>query len=245
VRLLPLPGVFKPHSDSWLLARHLANEPLTGQSRVLDLCTGSGVLAVGAAARAQVVAVDVSRRAVLAARLNARLNGVNLTAVRGSLFEPIGSARFDVIVSNPPYLPTPDPELPRRGLARAWEAGLRGRTHIDPICTQAPDHLEPGGVLLLIHSSVCGERETLAVLTEHGLQASVVDRSWGPLGPRLRDRQDWLKERGLLPEDGREEMLVIRAQRPSAITAGDLPRSGAGNASSAPEARTADALRFQ
>jgi release factor glutamine methyltransferase len=214
VRLLRFPGVFKPHSDSWLLAHHLAKEPLGASSRVVDLCTGSGLLAVVAAMRAQVVAVDVSRRAVLATRLNARLNGVTLTAVRGDLFEPVGDARFDLIASNPPYLPSANGELPQRGLARAWEAGLLGRAYLDRICAQAPAHLNPNGVLLLVHSSVCGERETVAALSDRGLDTRVVARRPGPLGPRLRARQDWLRDRGLLAGDGREEILVIRAQRP-------------------------------
>ena len=214
MRLLRFPGVFKPHSDSWLLAHHLAEEPLGASSRVLDLCTGSGLIAVVAGMRAQVVAVDVSRRAVLATRLNARLNGVTLTAVRGDLFEPVGDAHFDLIASNPPYLPSADAELPRRGLARAWEAGPLGRAYLDRICAQAPGHLKANGDLLLVHSSVCGERETVAALSDRGLDTRVVARRPGPLGPRLRARQDWLRDRGLLAGDGREEILVIRAQRP-------------------------------
>ncbi len=160
------------------------------------------------------MAVDVARRAVLATRLNARLNGVRVTAVRGNLFEPVGDARFDLIVSNPPYLPTPDDELPHHGRARAWEAGLLGRAYIDRICAEAADHLSPNGALLLVHSSVCGERETLTALSCRGLQPRVVLRRRGPLGPRLQARAAWLRERGLLAADGQEEMLVIRAGRP-------------------------------
>jgi release factor glutamine methyltransferase len=197
-----------------MLAHHLMKEPLDETGRVLDLCTGSGLLAVVAAMRAQATAVDVSRRAVLSARLNAKLNGVTVTAIRGDLFAPLGTARFDVIVSNPPYLPSAACELPRRGLARAWEAGPLGRVYLDRICAEAPEHLRSHGVLLLVHSSACGERETLAALSQSGLQTSIVERRRGPLGPRLQGRQDWLHERGLLTEDGQEEILVIRAQRP-------------------------------
>ena len=142
-------------------------------------------------------------------------HGVTVRAVRGNLFAPVRGARFDLIVSNPPYLPSPDGELPRQGRSRAWEAGPSGRAFIDRICAEAPAHLDPGGTLLIVHSSVCGERETVATLTAHGLQTNVVARSRGPLGPRLRSRAVWLRERGLLIGDGLEEMLVIRAQRPS------------------------------
>jgi release factor glutamine methyltransferase len=216
MRLLPLPGVFKPPSDSWMLAHRLGQEPLHERSRVLDVCAGSGVLAVLAAMRVRsgVTAVDISRRAVLATRLNAKLNRVTVTALRGDLFLPVGDARFDLIISNPPYLPTPGGELPPRGLARAWEGGPAGRAYIDRICAEAAEHLRPSGVLLLVHSSVCGERETLAALGESGLRTEVAVRSRGPLGPRLRARADWLRAHDLVLADGCEEILVIRAQRP-------------------------------
>ncbi len=213
-----------------MLAQYVCQAPLQEHSRVLDLCTGSGVLAVLAATRTRsgVVAVDVSRRAVLATRINAKLNGVTLDAVRGDLFDPVRGARFDLIVSNPPYLPTPYAELPDHGASRAWEAGRLGRSFIDRICAEAPAHLNLNGSLLLVHSSVCGEQETLAALSERGLRTAVLVRRRGPLGPRLRSRAGWLRERGLLDPDGMEEILVIRAQHPGIVTA---PESSAGSSS--------------
>ena len=214
MRLLPLPGVFRPHSDSWMLARHLAAEPLRSGDSVLDLCTGSGVLALSAARRGagRVVAVDVSRRAIAATRINAALNGVTVQALRGNLFEPVGGERFQLIASNPPYLPSVDGEPPGRGPARAWEAGADGRHFLDKICAEAADHLLPGGALLLVHSSVCGEQRTLEALSTEGLEPRVIERQRGRLGPRLEARQATLAERGLLL-DGEEEMVVIRAVR--------------------------------
>jgi release factor glutamine methyltransferase len=200
-----------------MLAHQLARERLCQGSRVLDLCTGSGVLAVVAAMRlgSKVTAVDVSRRAVLAARVNAKLNRVSVTVRRGDLFEPVGEERFDLIVSNPPYLPAPEGQLPNRGLSRAWEASHSGRAYIDRICAQAREHLHPRGALLLVHSSVCGEQETLRALATRGLEPQVLVRKLGPLGPLLHSRAEWLRERGLLKPDGSEEILVIRAQRRS------------------------------
>jgi release factor glutamine methyltransferase len=195
-----------------MLADQLRRERLGPGVTVLDLCTGSGHLAVVAAlAGASTVATDVSRRAVLSVRLNAALNGVRVTALRGDLFEPVAGRRFDVIVSNPPYLPHPDEELPRRGRARAIDAGPRGRAFLDRICAQVGDHLTPGGVVLLVHSSVCGERETLQALGARGLDAAVVFRHRGPLGPVLHARTDWLRSQGLLLEHDEEEVLIIRA----------------------------------
>lgn len=198
-----------------MLADQLKRERLGPGVNVLDLCTGSGHLAIVAAlAGASAVAVDVSRRAVLSTRVNALLNGVRVTALRGDLFEPVAARRFDVIVSNPPYLPHPDERLPRHGLARAVDAGPRGRAFLDRICAQVGDHLAPGGALLLVHSSVSGEQETLEAVSAHGLSAEVVFRHRGPLGPRLQARVDWLRREGrLLPHD-QEDVLVVRAQAP-------------------------------
>jgi release factor glutamine methyltransferase len=212
MRLLPLPGVFQPPSDSYMLADQLRRERLGPGVSVLDLCTGSGHLAVVAAlAGASVVAVDVSRRSMLSVRLNAMLNGVRIAAVRGDLFAPVAGRRFDVIVSNPPYLPHPDEKLPEHGLARAIDAGPRGRAFIDRICAQVGEHLTPGGVLLLVHSSVCGEQATIDGLAAHGLRAEVVYRHRGPLGPILRSRVDWLRAEGLLLPGDEEDVLVFRA----------------------------------
>ena len=231
MRLLPLPGVFQPPSDARMLATALLREPLGPGVCVLDLCSGSGFLAIAAArGGASVTAVDVSRRAVLAARLNARLNRVRVEVVRGDLFGAVPARRFDLIVSNPPYLPSPKDELPRRGIARATEAGRSGRAFIDRICAGAASHLRDDGVLLLVHSSVCGEQRTLDALGATGLRVRVAGRRRGPLGPLLRARVDWLRREGLLSDRGDEELLVFRAQRrsirhPSEDAASDAQRA--------------------
>ncbi len=224
MRLLPLPGVFTPPSDAWMLARYLAEQQLAAGIRALDVCTGSGVLAIAAAREgaSEVTAVDISRRAVAAVRLNARINGVRVEAVRGDLFAPLRGRRFELIVSNPPYLPGDLAALPERGLARAWEGGPSGRAFIERIAAGAAEHLTENGSLLLVYSSVCGESETLRTLRSGGLSPAVVVRSRGPLGPRLRSRAEWLARRGLLLEDGQEEILVVRADRtPVAAVVGE------------------------
>jgi release factor glutamine methyltransferase len=210
MRLLTLPGVFRPRPDSWLLLRALRAERLPPGARVLDVCTGSGLLAVGAAMDgARATAIDVSRRAVLCAALNARLNGVRVRALRGHLVEPVRGERFDAIVSNPPYLPAEHDELPAHGPARAWDAGRDGRALLDALCAQAPGLLAPGGVLLLLHSDLCGTGRTLAALRAQGLHAEPVVRHRGPLGPLLGARAAMLEARGLLAVGQRDEETVI------------------------------------
>ena len=207
---MTLPGVFAPRSDSWMLAAAIALEAPEGRS-VLDLCCGSGVIGI-AAARAgadPVTAVDISRRAALTARINARRNGVRVRALRGRLFDAVGSERFDFIVSNPPYVPAPDGGIPERGPERAWDAGSDGRVLLDEICLQAPRHLRPGGAIMLVHSSLIGVEPTLEALAAGGLEATVLERHEGPLGPLMTERLALLRERGLLEADQETEEIVL------------------------------------
>jgi release factor glutamine methyltransferase len=193
-----------------------ARDQLRPGDSVLDLCTGSGAIAVATALAGaeRVTAVDLSRRAVATARLNALLNGTGLRAVRGSLFEPLGGERFDLIVSNPPYVPAESDEPPR-GVARAWDAGHDGRELLDPLLAAAPDHLNPGGALLVVHSSITGEQRTLDAMRAGGLEPTVLRRERSELGPLHGSRVDVLERRGLLePGQREEEVLVIRGRAP-------------------------------
>jgi release factor glutamine methyltransferase len=213
VRLATVPGVLKPPSDAFILAERLREERLDPASSVLDLCAGSGVLAIVAAqsGAGRVTAVDISRRAVVACRLNARLNGVRVRAVRGDLFTAVPGELFDLIVSNPPYLLSPTDELPRRGPSRAWDAGTTGRAFLDRICDQAQQHLRPGGIVLLVHSSLCSEQATADALLRRGFQVRIVARHRGPLGPRMRSRAAMLRSRGILGDQEDEDVVVVRA----------------------------------
>jgi release factor glutamine methyltransferase len=219
VRLVTLPGVFAPISDSRMLADVLRGETLHPHSRVLDVCTGSGLLALTAASRGvrDVTAVDLSSRAVLTVRLNARLNGVRIRALRGDLLAPLEGEMFDVIVSNPPYVPAETDELPSRGPARAWDGGRDGRLVLDRLCAEAPGHLKPGGRLLITHSSLLGLEETRRALSARGLEVDVPMRRRGPLGPLMSGRREHLERTGLLePGQHDEEVLIVRARRPLA-----------------------------
>jgi len=215
MRIVTLPGVFSPISDTWMLARALREEIIGSRAAVLDVCTGSGALAVCAARRGarDVTAVDLSRRAVLTARLNARLNGVRIRALRSDLFAQLGDARFDVIVSNPPYVPSPTDVLPTSGPERAWDAGRDGRLVLDRLLEEAPAHLRPGGVLLVVHSEVCGFDASMAAMERAGLEVDVALRQRGPLGPLMSSRVRHLEQTALLPRGRREEdVMVLRGR---------------------------------
>jgi release factor glutamine methyltransferase len=211
MRLLTLPGVFHPHSDTWMLADAIACDPGLRGSEVLDVCTGSGALALTAAGGgARATAVDVSRRSVATVRINARLNRVHVEALRGDLFGPVEGRRFDLIVSNPPYLPG-DAELPARGASRAWEGGATGRVLVDRIVAGASAHLRPGGRLLMVHSSVTGLSRTLEALSARGLETEVVERRSGAFGGLLAARAADLERAGVIEPGQREEELAVLA----------------------------------
>jgi release factor glutamine methyltransferase len=213
MRLLHVPGVHHPHSDTWLLAEAMRAAEVKGR-RVADLCTGSGALAIAAAraGAAEVLAVDVSRRAVLATRINARLNGCSVRPRRGDMFAALAGERFDVILSNPPYVPAATDALPRHRTTTPLDGGRDGRALVDRICREGPRHLRERGSLLLVHSSVCGVQETCERLRAQGLDACVVARVRGPLGPVLRARAPMLRARGLLGQADEEELVVIHGR---------------------------------
>jgi release factor glutamine methyltransferase len=217
MRIITPPGVFQPRSDTWMLAEAVRRATLQPRATALDLCSGSGAVAVAAAMRGvrSVTAVDVDRRSAWTARLNARLNGVRVRGLHGDLYEPVAGQRFDLITANPPYVPAPPDITPQRG-DQAWNAGGDGRAVIDRLIDGLPEHLAPGGCALIVQSSVTGTAETLDRLSDAGLEPSIDERRRGPLGPILSERVDYLVQEGLLRGPRlEEEVLVIRGSRRS------------------------------
>ncbi|TDD34085.1 methyltransferase domain-containing protein [Actinomadura sp. KC06] len=213
--LLRPPGVYRPQSDTHLLTRALRRADVPPGARLLELGTGTGAVAVAAArVGCEVVAVDVSARAVLAARLNARVRGLPVRVLHGDLFAPVAGEVFDVIVANPPYVPGDTDPASARGRARTWEAGPTGRAVLDKICQAAPRHLSPSGTLLVVHSALSGVAATLVALRRAGMRAQVVARQREPFGPVMRGRAEALAARRLLrPGQRHEDLVVVRADR--------------------------------
>ena len=159
LRLAVSPDVLVPRPETELLVeRALALGP-AGAARVADLGTGSGAIALALASERpgwRLVATDQSAAALAVARANAGALGLALVDFRlGDWFGPLGNERFDLLISNPPYVAGDDPALaalafePRAALTPGADAlaSLRLLAH------GAPRHLERGGWLLLEHGT--------------------------------------------------------------------------------------------
>lgn len=141
-----------------LAANHLstrAPQPAT----ILDLCTGSGCLAIYLAVKhpaASVFATDISPDALQVALANASQSGVSgrITFLQGDLFTPLPAGlRVDLIVSNPPYIPSAEidtlpPEVRDHDPRAALDGGADGLEFFRAIAAEAPHWLKPGGVLM-------------------------------------------------------------------------------------------------
>ncbi|MBA3410946.1 MAG: methyltransferase [Geodermatophilaceae bacterium] len=209
------PGVYRTEDDTDLLIGVMRRGSYAVDRRVLDIGTGSGALAI-AAARAgatSVTAVDLSWRSVAATWMNSRLNRAAVSVRHGDLFAPVAGRRFELVVANPPYVPSESSVLPRHPIARAWDAGPDGRALLDRICAGAGDILTPNGDLLLVHSELSGTQRTLDALTEAGLRAQVLARASVPFGPVLRARSAMLESRGMIEPGQRIEKLVVIGAR--------------------------------
>lgn len=144
-------GVFASHGLDPGTALLIEALDLAPTSSVLDLGCGwgaVGVAAAKAAPRGRIVLTDINRRAVHLAHSNLRRNKISNAEVRiGALFEPVAGERFDVIATNPPY--------------------HVGRPSILDLLVRAPDHLAPGGRLLLVGKGSQGIRFYQSWLADH------------------------------------------------------------------------------
>lgn len=152
--------VLVPRPETELLVeKALQLIPMNGDCRVLDLGTGSGAVAIAIASErkhCEIVAVDASQEALDVARANAAMHGLaNILFLHGRWTEPVSGQKFDIVVSNPPYIRDDDPALgilkyePRSALA----AGPGGLDAISTIAADAAGVMAANGILLLEHGA--------------------------------------------------------------------------------------------
>jgi release factor glutamine methyltransferase len=157
---------------------------------ICDIGTGSGCVAVALARElpgARVVAVDISPDALAIARRNAATHGVRerISFVESDVFDALGTTRFDVVVSNPPYLRPGDRLCPEIGFEppTALEAELHGLGIIRRLIAEAPHRLSPGGWLVMEIGADQADA-VRAIATEHGLANVAIEHDLAGL-PRV------------------------------------------------------------
>jgi len=170
------PDTLIPRPDTETLVEAALNK-INGPMRILDLGTGTGAMALAIAKQApqcEVIAVDASAAALAVAKENvATLQLSNVKCMASQWFAALPECKFDLIVSNPPYIEDNDPHLQQGDLRfepfSALASGADGLQDIRQIIAQAPAYLNEGGWLMLEH----GYNQAPAVqklLNAHGFQ---------------------------------------------------------------------------
>lgn len=167
-------AVLIPRPDSEIIVQRALEKTDDGGSRLADLGTGSGAIAVAIASEmphSEVVAVDRSTAALDMAEKNALKVGVrNILFFESDWYQNLGNEQFEIIVANPPYIAEKDPHLlgeVRFEPQQALVAGDSGYSDLSHIIQFAPDHLRPGGWLLVEHGYDQGNR-VRQTFAEHG-----------------------------------------------------------------------------
>ena len=146
------PEVYPPSEDSILLIECLDVSP---RERVLEIGCGSGVVSIHCALNGcEVVCGDINPLAVELTRRNAECNDASLDVLETDVYSSI-EGRFDTIVFNLPYLPVDEEGL----LAKAWSGGEDGLGPLPELLEGAPDHLNDGGKVVVVVSSLMDTAE--------------------------------------------------------------------------------------
>jgi len=157
--------VYSPEADTLMLLAAARAEVRPGD-RVLEVGTGSGLVAAEIARITRVVATDISPHAVLCAA------EAGVDVVRTDLFSGIRGP-FDLVLFNPPYLPTQPEERMDDWLEHALDGGASGRAVIERFAHNVGDVLAPGGRILLLISSLTGLPEVQELFACHAYSAGI------------------------------------------------------------------------
>ena len=190
------PGVLIPRADTEILVEK-ALKVMPPNARVLDIGTGSGAIAVSLARlgqAARVTAVDVSDKALEIARKNAENNGADVEFVKSDCFSALQGRKYDMIVSNPPYISDEEmqtlmPEV-RQEPELALFGGGDGLDFYRRISREALEHLNEGGFLLFEIGWLQKDAVSALMRTFIGEPFALRDygRNWRVVGAQLKRR---------------------------------------------------------
>jgi len=174
IKLKLHPEVYEPAEDSILLLKNLVN---VKNKEVLEIGIGTGLISIACAKKGakKVVGVDINPYAVKLAKENAKLNNVDVLFFESDLFENV-NGKFDIILFNPPYLPTCEDDKINSYLNYAFDGGKDGREILDRFIYNLPNYLKKGGVAQILQSSLTGEKETINKLKSLGFKVEISAR---------------------------------------------------------------------
>lgn len=168
--------VYEPAEDSFLLADAALKEAKPGMS-ILEIGTGSGFVSAVLLANLKnirLIATEINPHAARCSKTNA------IEVIRTDLFKGLKprslETRFDLILFNPPYLPTSKEEKIPGWLNYAFDGGISGRETLDRFLSEVRDYLKHGGEILVLISSITGLDEVKEKMEKLGFAVEVVER---------------------------------------------------------------------
>jgi release factor glutamine methyltransferase len=162
--------VYSPEEDTFLLLK-AANSEAKASDLTLEIGCGSGLISQELAYKVRgILATDINPHAVRATKAN------GIETIRADLFSGI-KGKFDLILFNPPYLPTNSKERTQQWINYALDGGVSGRDTIGRFIGDLRDHLRPGGRALLLISSLTGLNEVKGIALAAGLDVTEVASS--------------------------------------------------------------------
>jgi len=168
--------VYEPADDSEMLAIYSRR----ASGRVLDMGCGCGLQSIVCAKAnpaSKVIGVDINPDAAFASRQNAEGNNVkNCEFFISDMFYALSGSKFDWIIFNPPYLPTSRSEKIKGSLNAAVDGGIDGRKVIDRFLGLALPHLEEGGRILMLDSSLDNTDKTIYLLVKMGAEVKILQK---------------------------------------------------------------------
>ncbi|RLG13869.1 MAG: methyltransferase [Candidatus Nanohalarchaeota archaeon] len=169
--------VYEPSEDTFLLMDSLRYLNIRPTDNILEIGTGTGIIALHAAKHAkQVTATDINSYALNCAKKNAELNNINnIEIIKSNLFANI-SKRYNIIIFNPPYLPQEKSETSDDIIDCAWNGGKDGRETTGKFLNLAPLYLKETGQILILDSSKSKYKKTLDTLRKKGFTVKIVKR---------------------------------------------------------------------
>lgn len=161
--------IYQPREDSYLIKKHIKKH---SKGIVLDMGTGSGVLAVEAAESKKVkkvVAVDIQKRVIN--HLKKTIKNKKIEFVTSNLFINLKKLKFDTILFNPPYLPE-EPKLKDLTL----DGGKKGHEIIEKFFKSLKPHLNKDAKILLIFSSLTNQKKVDQIIKKAGFRAKLLEK---------------------------------------------------------------------